>query len=243
MWRRAVGAGVVLMVVCVAVFVGTILWRTLGGDYDKYGRVSIPGSGTVTLPQGEVDIVFEVHFATNGSGGALTVPALRFDLVPPDGVADPSVKEDFGSSVSVNNVGHIRVWRMQVPTAGKYAVTSDGDVGGYIDPQLTFGTGSPVPIWPIIASSALFWVGLALVLIGGAGRRRGFAPARPARVTVPAPGAAAVPYGSPSSIEPSASTPEQEIARLAELQKLTDLHTSGTLSDAEYAAAKGRLGG
>ena len=38
------------------------------------------------------------------------------------------------------------------------------------------------------------------------------------------------------------NTPEQELARLAQLQQLTDLHRSGALSDAEYEAAKGRLG-
>jgi hypothetical protein len=52
-----------------------------------------------------------------------------------------------------------------------------------------------------------------------------------------------VPYGSPSSTAPSTTTPEQEMTRLAELQKLTDLHTAGALNDAEYVAAKGRLGG
>jgi hypothetical protein len=237
--RRTVAVGVVAMVACVVVFVGTLVWRGFSGDYDKYGAVELPGSGTVALPAGEVDIVFEVHFATNGSGGAITVPALSFDLVPPDGVADPSVEEDYGTSVSVNNVGHIRVWRMQVPAAGTYTVTADGDVGGYIAPRLTFGAGSTVPTWPIFASAALFFVALALTLVGGLAtghRRTSLAPQ-------PRDPQNAVPYGSPSAITPGSSTPEQEMARLAELQKLTDLHTSGTLSDSEYDAARGRLGG
>ncbi len=40
-----------------------------------------------------------------------------------------------------------------------------------------------------------------------------------------------------TSATPSTNTPEQELARLAKLQQLTDLHRSGTLSDAEYEAA------
>jgi hypothetical protein len=243
MGRGVARAGVALMAVCVVVFIVAILWRSFGGDYDKYGRVDVPGSGSVELPQGQVDVVFAAQLATNGSGGALNVPALSFDLVPPDGVADPSVKEDYGSSVSVNSSAHIRVWRMQVPVAGTYAVRTDGDVGGYIDPQLTFGAGSTVPVWPIIASATLFLVGLALTLLGAAAASHWRSHPEAAR-PVPVP---AVPYGSPTAstavTAPTTRTPDQEMNRLAELQKLTDLHTSGTLSDAEYAAATGRLGG
>jgi hypothetical protein len=51
-----------------------------------------------------------------------------------------------------------------------------------------------------------------------------------------------VPYGSPSSTTLNTSTPEEELARLARIQQLTDLHRAGTLTDAEYEAARGRLG-
>ena len=49
-------------------------------------------------------------------------------------------------------------------------------------------------------------------------------------------------YGTPAPTLDT-TTPEQTLARLAQLEQLTNLHRSGTLSDAEYDAAKGRLSG
>ena len=40
------------MVLCIVGFVGTLVWHSFGGDYDKYGRIAVPGSGTVALPRG-----------------------------------------------------------------------------------------------------------------------------------------------------------------------------------------------
>jgi hypothetical protein len=231
MWRWVRRASALLMVLCVLGFVGTIVGHLVGGDSDKYGRIGIPGSGTVTLPHGEVDIHYAVQLATNGSGGALTVPSLTFDLVAPEGAADPVVTEDVGGTVSVNSSAHVRVWRLQVEDAGVYTVTTDGDVGGFVAPQLTFGKGSPVPAWPAAVFAVLFVVALALLLVSAFARK-----SAPAVQPSGAP-----PYGGPSSTLTN-TTPEQELARLAELQKLTDLHTSGTLSDAEYEAARNRLG-
>jgi hypothetical protein len=145
MWKRVLGAAIALMVLCIVGFVGSLVWHSFGGDYDKYGRIAVPGSGTVTLPQGEVEIHYATRLATNGSGGALTVPSLRFSLDGPDGTRDPVVTEDGGGTVVVNTKAHVRVWKLQVTDAGDYAVTTDGDVGGFIDPQLTFGQESWMP--------------------------------------------------------------------------------------------------
>jgi hypothetical protein len=244
MWRRVLGASIVLMVLCIVGFVGTLVWHGFGGDYDKYGRIDVPGSGTVTLPTGEVEIHYATRLATNGGGGALTVPALSFNMEGPDGSREAQVTEDFGGTVTVNSSAHVRVWRMQVKDAGDYSVTTDGDVAGYIAPQLTFGQRSPVPAWPAAVFALVFVVALGLLLVasfaashGGdstSGPKATFEPALARRSSTP--------YGSPSSTTLSTNTPEQELARLARLQQLTDLHTSGTLSDAEYEAAKGRLG-
>lgn len=235
MWRRVVAASVALMVLCIVGFVGTLVWHGFGGDHDKYGRVDVPGSGTVTLPAGDVEIHFATRLATNGSGGALTVPSLRFSMDVPDGARDPVVTEDGGGTVVVNTAAHVRVWKLKVLDAGDYSVTTEGEVGGYIAPQLTFGRESWVPVWPAVVFALGFVVALGLLLVAAA--HRGGSSSRPATAATP------VPYGSPSSTTPDTSTPEQELARLAQLQQLTDLHTSGTLSDAEYDAARLRLRG
>ncbi|MDX6371639.1 MAG: hypothetical protein QOD98_627 [Nocardioidaceae bacterium] len=243
MWRRVLGASIALMVLCIVGFVGTLVWHSFGGDYDKYGRIDVPGSGTVSLPAGEVEIHYAVRLATNGGGGALTVPNLSFSMDGPDGARGVHVTEDIGGTVTVNSSSHVRVWKLQVKDAGDYSVTTDGDVGGFIAPQLTFGQRSPLPAWPTVVFALGFVIALGLVLVAGlaAGHGAG-SPSRPKAASEPglAP-PSSVPYGSPSTML-STSTPDQELARLARLQQLTELHASGTLSDAEYESAKGRLG-
>ena len=223
---------ITVMVLCVIGGIGTIVWHSFGGDYDKYGRVDVPGSATVTLPEGEVNVHYAVQLATNGGGGALTVPDLSFSMEAPDGARDPVATEDIGGTVTVNSASHVRVWTLQVKDAGDYQVTADGDVGGFIAPQLAFGESSHVPLWPAAVFALLFVVAIGLTVVAShAGR------SVPDRTPTPA-----FP-GLPPAAMPSATTPEQELARLAKLQQLTDLHTAGTLSDDEYAAARGRLGG
>jgi hypothetical protein len=243
MWRRVLGASIALMVLCIIAFVGTLVGYTLGGDYDKYGRIDVPGSGAVTLPKGEVEINYAVRLATNGGGGALTVPDLSFNMTAPDGARDAVVTEDIGGTVTVNSSSHVRVWTLQVKDAGVYSVTTDGDVGGFIAPQLTFGQASRIPAWPVVVFALGFVIALGLVLVASFAAKHGGGPSsRPNVAPEPAPAQpSSAPYGSPSTTL-STNTPEQELARLAKLQQLAELHTSGTLSDAEYEAAKGRVG-
>ncbi len=237
MWRWVRRASIALMLLSVVGFVGTLVWHGFGGDSDKYGRIGVPGSGTVTLPAGEVDVHYAVQLATNGGGGALTVPNLSFSMTAPEGARDPTVTQDMGGTVTVNSSSRVRIWKLQVSDPGDYSVTTEGDVQGFIAPQLTFGQGSPVPLWPAVVFAVLFVVALALLLVSVVAGSVG-ASAGQLQAVSPS-----VPYGSPSSTTLSINTPEQELARLAQLQQLTDLHRAGTLSDAEYDAAKRRLGG
>ncbi len=238
MWKRVLAASIALMVLCIVGFVGTLVWHSFGGDYDKYGRIAVPGSGTVTLPEGEVEIHYATRLATNGSGGALTVPSLQFSMEAPDGARDPVVTEDSGGTVTVNIAAHVRVWKLQVADAGDYSVTTDGEVGGFIDPQLTFGRKSWMPAWPAAVFALVFLVALGLLLVAAAAA----ASHGGGSSSGPKAASATVPYGSPSSARLNTNTPEQELARLAKVQQLTDLHRAGTLSDAEYEAARDRLG-
>jgi hypothetical protein len=238
MWRRVVIASTALVVVCLLGFVGSLVWHAFGSDYDKYGRIDIPGSGTVALPAGEVDVDYAVRLATNGGGGALTVPDLHFTMSAPDGVRDPVVTNAVGGTVTVNSASHVRVWKVRVVDAGDYAITTDGDVGGFIEPQLTFGEPSSVPLWPTFVFGALFFVFLGLLLVASHAQGRPGRQDAPTTLTASgAPASGGPPYGPAASALPTTSTPEQELARLARLQQLSDLHASGTLTDAEYDAA------
>ena len=66
--------------------------------------------------------------------------------------------ENFGSTTTVNNDAHVRVWVAQVPAEGNYNITTDGKVNGYIDPRLAFGHGSPIGF--------LVWVFVGLFVVG-----------------------------------------------------------------------------
>jgi hypothetical protein len=173
--RIAMISAVLALVVGVA---GVIVTLALGAfvfdDYDAYGEVRVPGSGRVSLPAGEVTISFHTA-VTGGVGGGFPVPPLKLGIDPPEGVPDPVITETIGTTTSVNNDVHLRIWVAQIPRAGVYGVRTDGDVGGYINPRLSIGRDSS-PGWPMWVFGALAAVG-AVALAGAiawrvrAGRR------------------------------------------------------------------------
>ena len=82
----AIAAAVGLLVVW-------ILSWTLLSHSDRYGRVDIPGSAVLHLPQGEIEVAFRTLTpTTNGGGGALNVPPLSLGVHPANGKGpDPEV--------------------------------------------------------------------------------------------------------------------------------------------------------
>ena len=58
----------------------------------------------------------------------ISLADLAFTLDSPNGATDPTVKEDVGSSVSVNTAVRIRVWKLHVTDPGVYTVHTDGNV-------------------------------------------------------------------------------------------------------------------
>ena len=96
-------------------FIATMVLNTFVFDeYDAYGEVTIPGSDTVYLPEGEVIITFHTVVIGSGSGG-LPVPRMSVAIDPPDGVPDPVLTEDIGGTTTVNNDARVRVWVAQSP--------------------------------------------------------------------------------------------------------------------------------
>ena len=134
-WVFAIGGGAVATVYVVLALVLTV------GDNDKYGKVSVPGEGIVTLEEGSVVIHYEARAnlpddSSIDAPGDLRVKVTRIG----DGAA---LELEDGSRISSYAVGSINgtsVWRADVPTGGRYGVvTSVGPGAPYPEKAVTFG--------------------------------------------------------------------------------------------------------
>ncbi len=230
-----------LMVIAVPGFIVTLVLNAFFlDDFDAYGEVPVPGSASVHLPRGEVTISLHAEVISSPNGGGLPVPPMSVTIAPPNGVAEPVVKENVGSTTTVNNDAHIRVWVAQVAADGDYNITTDGKVGGFIDPRLAFGHGSPLGslVWVFVGMFAAGLIGL-IVASKWLGRiRRKAAPAT-------AIGAPDYQFPVPPVVSPAvASAPHEpggEGVRLERLKTIAALRDSGALTDAEFETEKRRI--
>jgi hypothetical protein len=248
---------VLALVLAVVGFVVTLVLNAFVLDkYNAYGEIPIPGSGSLQLPAGQVTVSF--HTVTMGSpnGGGLPVPPLTLDIYPPAGVPQPQVTENYGSTTTVNNDAHVRVWVVQVPAAGTYNIKTDGQINGYIDPRLAFGHQSSYG-WLVWAFVALFAVGL-VTLIGTVWLSSRLS-SRSVTPTAqqPFPTYGSINLGAPEALQPSvtdppvsAAAPEQSLSssppgdegiKLEQLKTLASLRDSGALTEAEFQAEKRRI--
>lgn len=230
--KISLSAAVVLMVVSVAGFIFALVANAFFLDkYNAYGEVPIPGSNSLYLPAGEVTV--SLHTVVVGSpNGGLPVPPLGVTIAPPEGVAQPAVSENIGSTTTVNNDAHVRVWVAQIPVSGTYNITTDGQVNGYINPRLAFGHKSSYGflVWLFVG---LFVVGLVDSILSGMWlsrtRRRAVVAANP-YVQPP------MPVSPTSPVEPG-----DEGIRLERLKTLAALRDSGALTAEEFEAEKRRI--
>jgi hypothetical protein len=237
--RVLTSVAVTTMVLAVIGFITALALNAFVFDeYDAYGEVPIPGSGTVHLPAGAATI--SLHTMVIGNGGAVPVPKMSIGIKPPAGVSDPVLTEDVGATTTVNNDAHIRVWTAQIPADGDYTITADGNVTAYVNPTLAFGHASPYGYLPIVFAVAF---GLAIVVLVvarmWASRVRrseagvGYHPVAPA-------GPPVAPVGPPHQ----PWVPTDQGARIEQLNTLARLRDSGALTQAEFEAEKKRvLGG
>jgi hypothetical protein len=231
--KISLAGAIAMLVVSVIGFITALVLNAFFLDkYDAYGEVPIPGSGRLHLPAGEVTVSLRTVLLGDLNGG-LPVPPLGVTIVPPDGVAQPVVTESIGSTTSVNNDAHVRVWVAQIATEGDYNVTTDGQVNGYVNPRLAFGHKSSYGylVWVFVALFAVGLADLALSIWWLARPRRRAASAIVTEPYLPVtPPAPVVPY------EPSG-----EGVRVERLKTLAALRDSGALKEAEFQAEKRRI--
>ncbi|OBA57745.1 hypothetical protein A5647_22630 [Mycobacterium sp. 1100029.7] len=164
--QLSLSAAIAMMIVAVGGFIVTLVLNAFFLDkYNDYGEVAIPGSGSVSLPAGEVTVSLHA-VVIGGADGSLPVPPLGVTITPPDGTAQPTMTENIGSTTTVNNDAHVRVWVAKIPAAGTYNITTDGQVNGYIAPRLAFGHSSSYGflVWWFVA---LFVVALVDSIVSG----------------------------------------------------------------------------
>jgi hypothetical protein len=221
---------VVAVVTLLAALVGFIITLALNAfvldEYDAYGEVPIPGSSSLSLPEGEVLITFHTVIIGGGSGGGgLPVPEMSIHIAPPEGVPDPVLTEDIGTTTTVNNDARVRVWVAQIPAAGTYDITTDGRVSAYLNPTLAFGHGSRYGYLPIVFAVVfgIALVDLIIARVWAARVARGASPAEPS-------------VGFPTSF-----TPTDQGIRLQQLETLARLRDSGALTHDEYETEKKRV--
>lgn len=235
--KISLALAIVLMVGSVVGFVLTLTLNAFVLDkFNAYGEVPIPGSGTLHLPAGEATVSFHTVTIGTVSGGGLPVPQLGLDVDPPPGVAVPKVTENYGSTTTVNNDAHIRVWVMQVPAEGDYKITTEGQVNGFINPQLAFGHGGTS------SSGSLVWIFVGLFVLGLIGTIA--APMWLARTrvsTLPAWQPIGEPLQSPVPTPTPAQLPTDEAVKIEQLKTLAGLRDSGALTEAEFETEKRRI--
>ncbi|MGX9792322.1 SHOCT domain-containing protein [Mycobacterium sp. MMS18-G62] len=235
--RVLVGLSILTLVVGIVGFIATLVLNAFVLDeYDAYGEVPVPGSTSLHLPAGEVTVSFHTQVIGSTSGGGLPVPELKMRLIPPDGVADPAVTENFGSTTTVNNDAHVRVWVVQVPAEGTYGVKTDGQINGYINPTLAFGHGSSYGwlVWVFVALFVFGVVDLVASLLWSARSSKKARPLAPQELL-------AVDHPAWSTGPTATYTPTDQGARLEQLKTLASLRDSGALTEAEFEAEKRRI--
>ena len=233
-----------MMVIAVPGFIVTLVLNAFFlDDYGAYGEVPVPGSASLHLPAGQVTISLHTVIIGGPNGGGLPVPPLGVTIDPPNGVAQPAVTENIGSTTTVNNDAHVRVWVAQIPSEGNYNITTDGTVNGYIDPRLAFGHGSSIGflVWVFVG---MFVVGLvgAIVASKWLGRvRRNAAPAGGMGMPGYEFPVVPLPPVAKSTVNTVAHQPSGEGVRLERLKTVAALRDSGALTDAEFEAEKRRI--
>lgn len=178
-WSRkstlAIGLGVIVVLGVLAQILNANVFTTQG-DATKYGRLDIPGAKVLRLPAASIEGILEDDLEEE----LKITPALRLSVKPLGGGPAAEVSRDVGerSGTANGNFGpdtyYKRVWRIDVPRAGRYRVSVGGagrDSGYFLDLGHSPPAG-PWQIWLWTAIVAAAWIVLWAVGRVVVGRRR-----------------------------------------------------------------------
>jgi hypothetical protein len=174
--KRLATASVAAFVLCVACVLPFLIHD------DAYGEVPIPGSGTVHLLPGDVDVtLLSARLADNAD--EMSVPQVSLQISAPDGTPQPEVIESRRAKcITAECDTRTRIWVVRVLREADYHVTMDGEVYGPFQPTAAFGhiIWNDVLLALLALGSALRWLvfgGAAVVVVLGL-----------AALVIPAPG-------------------------------------------------------
>jgi hypothetical protein len=130
---------------------------------DNYGDVAVPGSATVRLPSGEVDVTLR----SVGPTDEPSTPPLSMRISGPDGIPQPEVVES-PRTTSLIFGERVRVWVVRIAQEADYRVDIDGDIYGPYNPTLTFGhiMRNDGLLAPLPTGASISWV--FFICVGGA---------------------------------------------------------------------------
>ena len=175
MRRRVAIALVVLSIVWVIGFVVSIIVNFIVFDeFDAYGEVPIPGTGTVQLPAGDVTISFHSRYPKGISPEDVPIPipdGLEVTITPPSGLPEPDmtdVTKGDRSCGTRNSDGHCTVKTAHIHRAGNYTVTTNANVTSFPNPRVAFGR--PSQFWFV---TWLFGCLFLVTAVSGMGLRAG----------------------------------------------------------------------
>lgn len=236
---------IVLMVVSVAGFTAALVLNVFVLDkYNAYGEVPLPGSASLRLPAGDVTVSFHTEVIGSRIGGGLPVPRFRMNIESPACVPKTAISESFGSTTTISNDAHVRLWVVHIPAEGTYNIKTEGQVSGYISPRLAFGHKSAYGplVWVFIVLFGIGLLNLICMLWWPARtrllKRRAVTAEQPAssHTTLDPEVFAAAP-------EPSLlwDTPNDEGIKLEQLKMLASLRDFGALTEAEFETEKRRI--
>jgi hypothetical protein len=231
-----------VVVLLVALAIGVINSNLFWGEANQYGRIDIPGAGTVHLPGGTTEATVAVALPGRGNETPeLLVPPLQLSVTPLGEAGKVTIDEALGSSVNANDKydDTSRVlWKIHAPSAGDYRVKVAGDMTGYgVNSQLWLGYQ---PGW--VHGSTIWFLAMAIVAAAAAlfllvpwlrRRRKAARDARPM-------GGWEEP-GDPSVGSEGTGHAESFESAAQKMVKLQRAHERGRLGDAEFESKKADL--
>jgi hypothetical protein len=168
----ALGFVLATLVICVPVGIlgsSNLVW----GEPNQYGRIEVPGQGVLHLPSGtaEVSVAADIVGRGNETPDFPLPSDLALAVTPVSGPPLVTIEDALGDSSNAiaDGANTLRlVWKVRIPIEGDYRVRGRGTfAGAFVNPQLWFGHGPPLPgdVVPAVAAAIALLGGLLWLLV------------------------------------------------------------------------------